>query len=104
MTKYLTRRIQLCLILLTAAITIFVISSCQLSEDTAENASTATVATTITPRPYRTPTPQTTPTVAIEATEEDTKLTLTVWTIESISPDTEGEAGTFISSNLRVSR
>ncbi len=101
MTKYLTRRIQLCLILLTAAITIFVISSCQLSEDTAENASTATVVTTITPRPYRTPTPQTTPTVAIEATEEDTKLTLTVWTIESISPNTKGEAGTFISNNLR---
>ena len=101
MTKYLTHRIHLGLVLLAAATAVFVISSCQLSPDTAENTPTASVVTTITPQPYRTPTPQTTPTVAIEATEEDPKLTLTVWTIESISPNTEGEVGTFISNNVR---
>ncbi len=101
MVKYLIRSMHLSLALLAVAITVVAISSCQLSEETPENAPTATVIATTTPRPYRTPTSQTTPTVDTVATEEDTSLTLTVWTVESISPDAEGETGAFISNSLR---
>jgi ABC-type glycerol-3-phosphate transport system substrate-binding protein len=101
MTKYFVRWFQLSFILLAIIITAIAISSCQLSEDTEENPPTPTVLTTATPRPYRTPTAQTIPTVVTTEPEEEAALTLTVWTIEPISADAEGEAGAFINNSLR---
>ena len=103
MTNHIARWIHLSLVLLTAVGTVFAISSCQLLGSTTDNPPTATVVTTatVTPRPYKTPTSQTTPTVTATATEDDPSLTLTIWTIESISPDAEGETGSFINNSLR---
>ena len=77
-------------------------SGCQLSTPISEtDQNTPTVEATATTRPSRTPTVETTPTVAATETPEDSTMTLTVWTIESISPEAQGDSGNFISNNLR---
>ena len=60
--------------------------------------------TTPTARPIRTVVSQASPTVAVTTTPENSTITLTFWTIESISPQAEGEAGDFISNSLRSFR
>ncbi len=100
MIHHLLRAIRLAFVLTIGVTTILLIVSCQQSGATPETEQ-PTPQTSITPRPYRTPTPATTATPVSTETPEDTTLTLTVWTIESTSPDAEGEAGDFIRNSLR---
>ncbi|MBN1994550.1 MAG: hypothetical protein JW953_17765 [Anaerolineae bacterium] len=97
-----TGRVVRLITALAAGLALIVISGCQLpvaTTDTQQN--TPPVQTTATTRPYRTPTLVATPTITPTTTPEDSTLTLTVWTIETISSEAEGEIGNFISNSLR---
>ena len=80
-----------------------VIVSCQ-SSPTEVGSASATPISEVTPTKLasQTTVSRATPTVTPTATPEGTPLKLTFWTIESISPDAEGEAGNFIGNSLRA--
>ncbi len=77
--------------------------SCQTSPTDLEPVSTIAVDDVTPPSPAnQTPVGRASPTVTVTATPEGAPLKLTFWTIESISPDAEGEAGTFVGNSLRA--
>lgn len=90
---------------LLAGIVLVVVLGCQSAATGGEvDQSTPDNKTTVTARPDRTPTAQAGPTLTATEAPEDVSLTLTLWTIESISPDAQGEPGNFVSNNLRAFR
>jgi multiple sugar transport system substrate-binding protein len=105
MADHFSYRIHLIVALVAGLMILIIASGCDLSVPMAEvNQNTPTVEATATTRPIRTPIVETTPTITTTETPEDTTITLTLWTIESISDEAQGEPGNFISSNLRAFR
>jgi ABC-type glycerol-3-phosphate transport system substrate-binding protein len=94
------------IVALAAGVTILIVTSaCELSTPMTEvNQNTPTIETTVTIRPSQTLIVGTTPTITTTETSEDTTITLTLWTIEAISDEAQGEPGNFISNNLRAFR
>ncbi|MBN1220644.1 MAG: extracellular solute-binding protein [Anaerolineae bacterium] len=95
---------QLAIVLVVGVIVLIGISGCQLPNSiTMNNQDTPTIPATATIRPYQTPTVAITPTIAVTATTtpENSNTILTVWTIEAISPEADGDAGDFINNSLR---
>jgi ABC-type glycerol-3-phosphate transport system substrate-binding protein len=105
MAENFSYRIHLIVILVAGVMILIIASGCELSTPMAEvDQSTPTVEATATTRPIQTPIFGTTPTITTTESPEDTTSTLTLWTIESISDEAQGESGDFISSNLRAFR
>jgi ABC-type glycerol-3-phosphate transport system substrate-binding protein len=90
------------IIMLAAGVAILMAtSSCQLSGSVDEVGTTPTIEATATRRPLQTAIVETAPTVVAVETPEDDTITLTVWTIEDISPEAQDDSGDFISNSLR---
>jgi ABC-type glycerol-3-phosphate transport system substrate-binding protein len=105
MADYFSYRIHLIIALVAGVMILIIASGCDLSAPMAEvNQNTPTAEATATTRPIQTPIVGTTPTITTTETPEDTTITLTLWTIESISDVAQGEAANFISNNLRTFR
>ena len=105
MADYFSYRIHLMIALVAGVMILIIASGCDLSAPMAEvNKNTPTAEATATTRPIQTPIVGTTPTITTTETPEDTTITLTLWTIESISDVAQGEAANFISNNLRTFR
>lgn len=100
--KFLTTRTGL-ITLFIAAVLFIAGGGCRTStiELEPDTSPPETEATPTTP-PDQTPVSRASPTVTVTATPEGMPLKLTFWTIESISPEAEGEAGTFIGNSLRA--
>ncbi|MFC1975292.1 extracellular solute-binding protein [Chloroflexota bacterium] len=93
---------RLIIVALAGVATLIAISSCQLPGAEPEaNQNTPAAQITATTRPNRTPTVIITSTPVVTDTPEDEGITLTVWTVEEVSPEAEGDAGNFISNSLR---
>jgi ABC-type glycerol-3-phosphate transport system substrate-binding protein len=101
--QYFGYPINLIVILVVVAIAFVSVFGCQTSPGEEEPTSSIPSPTevTATPFPVETPTARVSPTVTATATPEDNTIVLTFWTIESISPEAEGESGDFISNSLR---
>ena len=99
---HLTRRISL-VGALVAGIVLILASGCQTdAPDTASTTPTPLAAATSPPQPTSIPALETSPTVNTTATPEETTIILTFWTVESISPEAEGQPGDFVSNSLRA--
>lgn len=89
--------------LLLAGVIAAALAGCQnLVPGTAQVTQTPAVETTATPRPVQPTTPRVTPTVTATPTPEGNPITLTLWTVEAVSPEAEGEPGNFFSNSLRA--
>jgi ABC-type glycerol-3-phosphate transport system substrate-binding protein len=77
------------------------LGGCQLPGTVSETG-LATPPVIVTTAPVEIPTVGAPPTISVTTTPPTPTLTLTLWTIESISPEAQGEAGDFISSSLRA--
>jgi ABC-type glycerol-3-phosphate transport system substrate-binding protein len=101
MTNYMFYGTRIAVILLTAGL-IFLLVGCQMSTSSTPVEPTATAVTSVALPPHPIPTVGATPTVSTNGVVTDTTITLRIWTIEGISPETPGEAGSFVSNSLRV--
>ncbi len=91
------------LALLVASIILIVAVGCQTATQVGEiNQASPTVEATATLPPVKTSTVATTPTITATHTPENEVITLTFWTVEQISPQAEGELGSFMTSSLRA--
>ena len=89
--------------ILIAGLFLVMVTGCQISTaEPTQDTPTPSAAATATSRPVTTPIASASPTVMASATPEDNTISLTFWTIESISPEAEGGVGDFVSSNLRA--
>jgi len=90
-------------VMLTAGLVFVAVVGCQTSFSGAEQATSKspTAEATATSLLVQTRATRVSPTVTATATPEDNTIILTFWTVESISPEAEGESGDFISNSLR---
>lgn len=89
------------LVLLTGLV-IFLNTGCQtFTAEPDQDSSAPAAEATATPRPRQTSVAAS-PTATATSMPEDNSITLTFWTIETISPEAEGEAGDFIRNSLRA--
>lgn len=103
MFNVLTPRNGLIILFVTVLLFSAAVVSCQTSPTDLEPVSSTPVGEVTPPTPSnQTTVSRASPTVTATATPEGTPLKLTFWTIESISPDAEGEAGNFMSNTLRA--
>jgi ABC-type glycerol-3-phosphate transport system substrate-binding protein len=99
---YLFYRIGLVTIFV-AGFFLVMVTGCQISTTVpTEDTPTPVAEASATARPVTTPIARVSPTVIASATPEDNTIVLTFWTVESISPEAEGDVGDFMSSNLRA--
>ena len=99
---YLFYRIGLVTIF-AAGFFLVMVTGCQISTTVpTENTPTPVAEASATARPVTTPIARVSPTVIASVTPEDNTIVLTFWTVESISPEAEGDVGEFMSSNLRA--
>ncbi len=77
-------------------------AGCQPSTAATAEPATPTPAIQVTPRFDQTSRLETSPTITVTATPENGTTTLTLWTVEPVSPRAPGEAGEFMTKSLRA--